>query len=339
MLQLSLFLTTALLCNAYAPLVTPRARVVLQFSQEDTSASFLQDQMFADSIGTGKPNSDQDNVNVLVEHSIRIWEENHAGLRHNPKEALDFVHKVAKRMASGQPDAEDDLVQEGTIALMEAMHHYASLRYHDETFNQYAKRYILYEMSTSLEPTEQKPMLASLFKSMKEKEQLSQGANEIFPPVLKPRSEDSQKRLRVSVESTVETSDPDEVVRIYTDQALFDKTHSESMWEIEDEEQVWLQPSVSLKERIVDSEELNPEDEALQSMLRSDLNESLLGSLDELELEVIRMRFYGEALSQREVARRLRTTKQFVQSIEKRAIEKLRASSRSRLESYVADSS
>mmetsp|Transcript_10614 Transcript_10614/g.16262 ORF Transcript_10614/g.16262 Transcript_10614/m.16262 type:complete len:360 (+) Transcript_10614:211-1290(+) len=351
LLYLCLLLSTALFCQAYAPFEKPRPGINLHFSQEDTTTSFLQDQILEDANDAGTLRSGKDDVDVLVEQSIRVWEEDHAGLRHNPKKALEFVHQLAKRMSTGQPDSEDDLVQEGTIALMEAMHHYASLRNHDETFDQYAKRYILYEMSSSLEPNEQKPMFASLLKSIKQKDEQLQrtrsvkssianrNANGISPKIWRILSDDAPKKRVVSVESTVESYDPDEVIRVYTDQEVFDKTHTEFMWEFEDEEQVWLQPSISLKERIVDSEDLNPEDEAFQSMLRSDLNESLLCSLDEVELEVIRMRFYGEALSQREAARRLRTTKQFIQSIEKGAIEKLRLTSGSRLEPYIVDTS
>ena len=246
------------------------------------------------------------------------------------KQALTLVRQVARRMAQGQREVEDDLVQEGVIALMQAINHYPLLLNEKggESFERYAKRYIILEMTKSLET-------GSIKLAPTRRIQI---ANELQ---IQPRELERYERLQkhsVSVESTVETDDPDEVIQVFTDQDYYDKTHyyevtDEEWMDEDDDEQVWLHPSTtSLKELIVDRDELTPEMDALQAMIRSDVHDVLQEILNDVELQVIRMHFglMGEgqqALSWKDTAKRMKTTKQFVQSISVGAIQKLRTPS------------
>jgi len=85
---------------------------------------------------------------------------------------------------------------------------------------------------------------------------------------------------------------------------------------------------------VVDRDELTPEDDALQAMIRSDVQTACREILNDVEFQVIRMHFglEGEqrALSWREMAKRLKTTKEFVRSISAQAMAKLRRPGASR---------
>lgn len=302
-----------------------------------------------------------DNTNILVPHddedlifSIGNWEHDHRGLVHPDgyptTQALALVHKMANRMAGGQTEVQDDLVQEGIVALMQSINNYPLLvNNKHEPFEIYAKRQIVLEMKKSLEGSlKLTPQISSILQSaervrqrlskqLKREPTLSEVAQ-----VLKVKSNELQryetmKQMIVqSVESTLETDDPDEVTKVFTDQdddaqrrhVMTSRQH-DAMWEEEDEEQVWLQPTASLKEVIVDRQELTPNAQVLQATIRTNVHDLCEEMLNDVELRVIRMHFGldGEqALSTKETAKRLRTTKQFVQSIVTGAIEKLRTS-------------
>lgn len=295
--------------------------------------------------------SEMTNNNQDLAFSIGNWEESHqptsnSNVRHHPtEESLQLVHSIAQRMSHGREDVEDDLMQEGVVALMNAMNHYTTLTRNTEPFERYAKRQIISEMQKSVNTSSMvvPPQISALLKSAqrirrRESQKLNREPTlteiavilQIDPKDLE-RYEKMKKEM-VSVESTLETDDPDEVIKIFTDQDRFDKRHtteeSDVMWEEEDEEQVWLQPAAPLKQLIMDRDELTPEDDAFQSMIRTDVHEFLSDHLNDIENKVVSMHFglQGEALSWKETAKRLKTTKQFVQSIEKDAMEKLRTS-------------
>lgn len=300
------------------------------------------------------PNDDDD-----LAFSIGNWEHDHQGLVHPDgyptSQALGLVHQMANRMAGGQSEVKDDLIQEGIVALMQSINNYPLLRnYNDEPFERYAKRQIILEMKKSLEGSlKLTPQITSILKSATRVRQrlttqlhreptLSEVAQ-----VLKLKSGELERyetiqKMIISVESTLETDDPDEVTKVFTDQDSYSKRHvltsqQDAMWEEEDEEQVWLQPTTSLKELIVDRQELTPDAQALQVSIRSNVHDLCEARLNDVELQVIRMHFglHGEqALSTKETAKRLKTTKQFVQSIVTQAIVKLRDSSSSQQPSH-----
>jgi len=311
-------LTFLYACHAYIPLPTQNDG---HFSPTMALYSSLQTETFNEEFLSRKVFVSRNIGNELLAQSIRHWEQNHGGLRYNPEDTLKLIQKIARQLASGQDDVEDDLVQEGVIGLMLSMQHYPLLENNDESFDEFSKRYILYEMSRILNP-EQKQKFAALLLSIQRKQS----------NIKKKQKElEASMTFGSSIETTTE-NDFDEVIRTFINQDSFDKANSKSPGI----ERSWFEPALLQKEKSFVDGDLNPEDEVLQNMLRSDVDKSLLRTLNELELKVIRLRFYGEALSSKEVAKCLRMTPQFVQIIEKQAIQKLRtiSSSRSILEPY-----
>lgn len=94
-----------------------------------------------------------------------------------------------------------------------------------------------------------------------------------------------------------------------------------------------------LRELIPDRSAGGPADSAIQESLRENLRE-LLDALSEKEAEILRYRFGlggRKRLSLQQLGRMYRLSKERVRQIEKRALEKLRVSSRRRrLEAYIA---
>ena len=78
----------------------------------------------------------------------------------------------------------------------------------------------------------------------------------------------------------------------------------------------------------MDLDELTPEGQVLQAMIRSDVSTACEEILNDMERQVIRSHFGLDqpeaALSWREMAKRWKTTPQFVQSITSQALMKLR---------------
>ena len=97
--------------------------------------------------------------------------------------------------------------------------------------------------------------------------------------------------------------------------------------------------SSQLGDFIEDSEYAHPEDEAIETSLREDIN-SVLATLSEKEAEIIQHRFglNGRSpLSLKEIGDRYSLTKERIRQIEKKALKRLQHPSRSQfLEAYIA---
>ncbi len=205
------------------------------------------------------------------------------------RSTLHLIHRMAKRMSKGQSEMEDDLIQEGIIALMEAMHHYPMLSDKVVPVEQYVKRHVIFEMNKSLEGS-------LLFHEQGRKQQRQQPldalsqriASEFLVPVSSGRG---TQEMMNPLSSAAPTS--------------------------------WVR-----SDSLMDLDELTPEGQVLQAMIRSDVSTACEEILNDMERQVIRSHFGLDqpeaALSWREMAKRWKTTPQFVQSITSQALMKLR---------------
>jgi RNA polymerase sigma factor (sigma-70 family) len=218
--------------------------------------------------------------------------------------ALNMICRKAKQMARGQRDAEAELMQEGLMALMEAMHKYpifSSQFYEEEEeaaippFDIFISEYINATMSTVAR--------SSLIRR-------------------KNRSFDDFSQSREDLSSI-----------------LSGKVMS---WELSGERS---NLSRLLRDCLIDSDELSPESQALQTMIRSDIKQVFNLVLNDVERQVIYLYFGFEneerhlksfasfsgrsstlvaSQSWKMIAQQCKTTPQFVQLIANQALTKLR---------------
>lgn len=205
------------------------------------------------------------------------------------RSTLHLIHRMAKRMSKGQSEMEDDLIQEGIIALMEAMHHYPMLSHKVVPLEQYVKRHVLAEMNKSLEGS-------LLFHEQRRQQQTQQ------PLASLTRRIPSDFPVAVSSgRGTLEMMNP-----------LSSAAPTS-----------WIR-----SDSLMDLDELTPEGQVLQAMIRSDVSTACEEILNDMERQVIQSHFGLDqpeaALSWREMAKRWKTTPQFLQSITSQALTKLR---------------
>ena len=204
------------------------------------------------------------------------------------RSALHLIHRMAKRRSKGHSDMEDDLIQEGIIALMEAMHHYPMLSHKVEPQELYVKSHVIAEMNKSLEGS-------LLFHEQRQQ----QKQQEFYSQTRKTPSE-------LLAEASIKKGTPDMI------NPLSDAKPTP-----------WLR-----SDSFMDLDESTPECQVLQAMIRSDVSTACDEILNDMERQVIRSHFGLNqpevALSWREMAKRWKTTPQFVQSITIQALIKLR---------------
>jgi RNA polymerase sigma factor (sigma-70 family) len=228
--------------------------------------------------------------------------------------SLKLIHKMAHQLGGGE-----DLVQEGVVALMQAMNHYPTLTHHYETLDDYVRRFVVSEMHKSVKEDaiveltirEAHRIRHKFFQKHKKWPSLDQVAHilQLEPSVLaKYEHLHRMKRiLSVAREGNILEEDKD----------VSEK--KKSRWEIS--------PDVKFDTSNI-PDELTPEEDALHAMVQTDLTNFLLHNLNEVELQIIQLRFglRGPAKSRKDTAKLLQTTKAFVETIELQALQKLRTS-------------
>jgi RNA polymerase sigma factor (sigma-70 family) len=230
---------------------------------------------------------------------------------------LDLVTQLNTNNKPPNPvtdDKHEDLVQEGVIALMQAMTNFEVKARPQETFEAFAKDSILRAL-----------------------EDYSWG-------VKTATTGGTQSKPALSMESTVEIVDPLE--RHYSnreewevrapEQEFVDKT-----MQYEGEDQMWVhqqQVAAPLREIIPDGDEeeplldggaISPDDLALTDMIRYNVDEFLGNTLEDLESQIVQMRFGLDSVdgipkTQKDVAYELSLTVSKVRKLQKQALEKLR---------------
>eukprot|EP00980_Cylindrotheca_fusiformis_P011437 scaffold2649_cov137-Cylindrotheca_fusiformis.AAC.12 len=228
---------------------------------------------------------------------------------------LDLVNTQLNNNRTPDTDGKhEDLVQEGVIALMQAMKTFENQSRPQETFEDYAKNAI-----------------------MRALEDYSWG-------VKTASTGGTQSKPALSMESTVEIADPLETH--YSNQEEWEVREPEQEFvdqavQYEGEDQMWVhqqQVAAPLRDMIPDGDKdepllegdaFNPDDLALTDMIRYNVDEFLGSTLDDLESQVVQMRFGldsvdGNPKTQKEVAYELSLTVSKVRKIQKQALEKLR---------------
>jgi len=118
----------------------------------------------------------------------------------------------------------------------------------------------------------------------------------------------------------------------------------DEMQQLEGDDEAWVQQEQvagPLQDLIPDTDEPSPDDQALMEMIRHDLSEFLSSSLDDKEVEVIRMSFgldSGQQMSGARVAESLGIKSEEVSNLLSQALEKLRVAYKERyVEHYFDD--
>lgn len=266
-------------------------------------------------------------INPELAQRIYKWEQeqrlnkNLPHLEHSTRDGLRWVLNLVNKLNRSNPNApsnedkHEDLVQEGVIALMQAMTNYEDQARPQQSFESFAKDSIL----RALEDYTWGVKTAST------------GGPQTSKPAL-------------SVESTVEIADPLETH--YSNQEEWENREPEQEFvdmsvQYEGEDQMWVhqqQVAAPLREMIPDGDEEealfdrgdgSPDDLALADLIRYDVDEFLATTLEELESQVIQMRFGldsadGIPKTQKEIAYVLSLTSSKVRKLQKQALEKLR---------------
>lgn len=277
-----------------------------------------------------------------------------------------------------------DLVQEGVLSLISALAKYdpshpkATGGPSATGFETYARHKILIGMEKALADAAYRPLRlpayvydilkraqvesTKLQTELDREPTLTEVANRIRVEPKKLQFYTLAARNSLPVESTVEIYDPDSGSTAYADEETFQRSLTESpsqngaylhAGEVEEvlgeEEEEWVEPTAKrvapLRDFIVDeSAEGNPSQLAFQEMMRMDIEELLRKTLDEREVDIIRLKFgldggtydVGDdedaggdgktknGLTFAEIGKRLRLSPQRVAQLEQSALDKLR---------------
>lgn len=275
-----------------------------------------------------------------------------------------------------------DLVQEGVLSLISALAKYDPS--HPKAtggpsgFETYARHKILLGMEKALADAAYRPLRlpAYVYDTLKRAQvestklqteldrepTLTEVANRIRVEPKKLQFYTLAARNSLPVESTVEIYDPDSGSTAYADEETFQRSLTESpshdgaylhAGEVEEvlgeEEEEWVEPIAKrvapLRDFIADeSAEGNPSQLAFQEMMRMDIEDLLRKTLDEREVDIIRLKFgldggtydveddedaggdgkTKNGLTFAEIGKRLRLSPQRVAQLEQSALDKLR---------------
>ena len=118
----------------------------------------------------------------------------------------------------------------------------------------------------------------------------------------------------------------------------------DEMQQLEGDDEAWVhqeQVAGPLQDLIPDTDEPSPDDQALMEMIRHDLSEFLTSTLDDKEVQVVRLSFgldSGQQMSEARVAKSLGIKSEQVSDLLSRALEKLRVAYKERyVEHYFDD--
>lgn len=275
-----------------------------------------------------------------------------------------------------------DLVQEGVLSLISALAKYDPS--HPKAtggpsgFETYARHKILIGMEKALADAAYRPLRlpAYVYDTLKRAQvestklqteldrepTLTEVANRIRVEPKKLQFYTLAARNSLPVESTVEIYDPDSGSTAYADEDTFQRSLTESpshdgaylhAGEVEEvlgeEEEEWVEPTAKrvapLRDFIADeSAEGNPSQLAFQEMMRMDIEDLLRKTLDDREVDIIRLKFgldggtydveddedaggdgkTKNGLTFAEIGKRLRLSPQRVAQLEQSALDKLR---------------
>jgi RNA polymerase sigma factor (sigma-70 family) len=223
-----------------------------------------------------------------------------------------------------EDDRHDDLIQEGVMALMQAMTNYERQARPSQSFEAFAKLRIQHALED---------YVVNIGLNQRKRTLSMETTVEISDPLETHYSNQDEWEVREGlVLDNGKNVKPDQLVQGFLDEAL----------QYEGEDQMWVhqqQVAAPLRDSIPEQEQQNdnlyesssptPDDLALRDMIRFNVDEFLGTSLEELESQVIQMRFGfdsedGNPKTQKEVAFELDLTVNKVRKLQKQALQKLR---------------
>jgi RNA polymerase sigma factor (sigma-70 family) len=235
---------------------------------------------------------------------------------------LDLVTKIASSNANAiNEDRYEDLIQEGIIALMQAMTHYEDQARPQQSFEAFAK------------------------------DSIQRALEDYSWGVKTATTGGTQSKPALSMESTLEINDPLETH--YSNQEEWEVREGlkepkqdfvDTNLQYEGEDQMWVhqqQVAAPLRDMIPDGHKeehlldgggpISPDDLALTDMIRYNVDEFLGSTLGDVESQIIQMRFGLDQVdripkTQKEVAFELDLSVSKVRKIQRLALDKLRAS-------------
>ena len=281
----------------------------------------------------------QGHINPELAMRIYNWKQkqridlNLPEFRHSTRQGLRWVGEMVQELTQDESKYED-LIQEGVIALMQAMTNYEHDAPPQQSFEDFAKGKIRQALEDFVLPTS---------KGTPARKALSMESTvEITDPLETHYSNQDEWEVREGlVLDNGQGVDPEKLVDEFLDETL----------QYEGEDQMWVhqqQVAVPLRDSIPDAaavsnvfsfdDEVSPDDAALTDMIRYNVDEFLGATLDDLESQIIQMRFgleEGELpKTQREVAFELDISISKVRKLQKSSLEKLRKAYTNR---YVED--
>lgn len=250
---------------------------------------------------------------------------------HSTREGLRWVKDLVGKTATSKVMSDEDLIQEGVIALMQAMTTFESESRPMQSFETFAKGRI----RNALEDYLVTGKLASSTNSRKAALSV-ESTVEITDPLETHYSNQDEWEVREGlVLDNGQSVKPEASVEEFLDEAL----------QYEGEDQMWVQQqqvAAPLRDSIpaieeedstsgwFDSEtDLSLDDMALRDMILYDVDEFLANNLDDIESQVIQLRFGLDTVTpktQKEVGFELGLSVNRVRKLQKQALEKLRAS-------------
>ena len=275
-------------------------------------------------------------INPELARLIYKWEQDQRLTNNLPK--FQYSTREGLRwVLDSVPSYDEDLMQEGVIALMQAMTEFERKAPSKVSFEAYCKH--------------------SIQLALNEYRRTAEG----------DKDSPARRKAALSVESTVQIDDPLETHFVNEDEwevregLVLDNGNGvkaeesvedflDENLQYEGEDQMWVQQqqvAAPLTHSIPDDDhdndndvlilqEEDPDDRFLADMIRYDVDEFLGSTLDELESQVIQMRFGlgEEALTQKQAASELGLGVARIRKLQKTALEKLRNAYQER---YMAD--
>lgn len=306
-----------------------------------TSSTFKQSSLDGDDgsfVGDGFLEDSNGHINPQLAQRIFRWEREqqlNVNLRSqfSTREGLRWVQDLVSRMAT-PTSSKADLIQEGVVELMQAMTSYETEARPTESFERFAKSRI----QRGLEDYQVNSKLAS--STDRRKSALSvESTVEITDPLETHYSnQDEWEKREGLVLDNGQKVKPDELVEDFLDETL----------QYEGEDQMWVhqqQVAAPLRDSIPENQDevaflglfgtdysddhiLSPDDAALRDMIIFNVDEFLCSTLDEIESQVIQLRFglldSDDPKTQKEVAYDLGITVNRVRKLQKEALGKLR---------------
>lgn len=276
-------------------------------------------------------------INPELAQRIFRWErEQHLNLNlrsgFSTREGLRWVQDlVASSTVNAAGTSNDDLIQEGVMALMQAMTTYEQDARPGQTFEKFAKERI----QRALEDYQVHNQLASSTNSRRSALSV-ESTVEISDPLETHYSNQDEWEVREGlVLDNGKKVKPDELVEEFLDEAL----------QFEGEDQMWIhqqQVAAPLRDSIPSNEDdettslglagnedgdLTLDDLALRDMIIYNVDEFLGSTLDDMESQIIQLRFGLDddaPKTQKEVAYDLGISVSKVRKLQKQALKKLR---------------